>query len=337
MVPNGGASAGRLQEALALERNALLSGAQQTSGSLRNQHSVSSPKSCIATQRSGASCRVQSPANGVETRLSVDRISPARKGSLNRIYTEVRRPPVYMDPDVEAVIEGIESAFDVKFRVSDIGDQPTFERVCAALRSILGNTDSHRCLASIVFWRLRPKMAELLNLSKDSIRLDTRVDSLVSPFRSRQLWRSISEQSGLRLPGLELPRWVALLLILVTVAPYVGAFIWIDNTGRSKWDLLLLLIATPFIGAALYRMATLFAVVQPVHSLVMRDLVRTVVGLNHGKLLQEFGPSTDRELRKSLEYVVRDITGTEYLWLEGEDFDLSDLVHDGLRGGSNLI
>jgi len=302
---------------------------------LSQTHSRASPALC-----SGASCRVQPRGNGVRNSAVSHRISPTRKGSQNLIYTEVRRAAAYMDPDVEAVIEGIESAFDVKFRASDIGDQPTFERVYAALRSILGNTDSHRCLASIVFWRLRRKMAELLNLSKDSIRLDTPVDSIVSPFRSRQLWRVISEQSGLRLPGLELPRWLALLLILVTVAPCVGAFIWIENTGRSKWDLLLvvpLLMATPFIGTALYRMASPFAIVLPVHSLVMRDLVRTVVGLNHGKLLQEFGPSTDRELRKSLEYVVRDITGTEYLWLEGEDFDLSDLVHDGLRGGSNLI
>jgi hypothetical protein len=40
-----------------------------------------------------------------------------------------------MDPDVETAIEGIETAFEVELSVSQLGEEPTFERVYAALRS----------------------------------------------------------------------------------------------------------------------------------------------------------------------------------------------------------
>jgi hypothetical protein len=57
--------------------------------------------------------------------------------------------------------------------------------------------------------------------------------------------------------------------------------------------------------------------------------VRSVVGLNHAKLALELGPSTDCELWRALQYVVRDLTGTEYAWLEGEDFPLACVIPGG--------
>lgn len=209
---------------------------------------------------------------------------------LNAIYTElVGVPAQNMDPDVETAIEGIETAFNVILTDSQIGDEPTFEGVYAALRSTTSTSTTHRCLASIVFWRLRGSMMEMSGLPKDAIRLDTPVESLINPFRRRQAWRSISEKTGLRLPGLEFsPRFTYLLFALMFAS--VATILWIVKPDLSDLVAIPILgVATPLIGAALFWLARPFAVTPPAHSLTMRDLVRTVVGLNHGSLCGSWG------------------------------------------------
>jgi hypothetical protein len=62
-----------------------------------------------------------------------------------------------MDPDVETAIEGIETAFEVELNASQLGEEPTFERVYAALRSAPDTSTTHRCFASIVFLAASPR------------------------------------------------------------------------------------------------------------------------------------------------------------------------------------
>jgi hypothetical protein len=54
-----------------------------------------------------------------------------------------------------------------------------------------------------------------------------------------------------------------------------------------------------------------------------------VAGLNHGKLVQEFGASTDRELREAVRYVIVDVTGAGPHWLD-ENPRLVDVVEETL-------
>ncbi len=111
-----------------------------------------------------------------------------------------------MDGDVEYLLEAIEGAFDVKFDPGEFDDHSRFEDLYKALRSRLGSTISHRCFTSIAFWRLRRAMVELLGVPKGSVTPSTAVESIIPALRRRRHWRALSEDAGLRLPGLEYSR-----------------------------------------------------------------------------------------------------------------------------------
>jgi hypothetical protein len=246
-----------------------------------------------------------------------------------------------MDPDAEVLIECIETAFETKFSPRQLGNDPTFEQVFGTLRSSQTPANSHRCLTSIMFWRLRRKLMEMLNLPKNAIQLDTSIESLIPPARRREVWQTIGRELDLRLPGLEYPSWVAWLIMPVIVGPPISTGIWIDFSGASKWLYLLvlpILIAAAFLAKVLGDwLLQPFAVKLPPQTFTIRDLVRTMVGLNHGKLAREFGPSTHRELWSSLQFVVRYFTAADYYWREGEDVPLTALVGDDFRGDCNVI
>jgi hypothetical protein len=151
---------------------------------------------------------------------------------------------------IEILIEGIETAFDVKLRRLILATNQR-SRVYSALRASLSGADSHRCMASIVLGRLRRTMTSLLKLLKDSIRLDTPLDLLVSLFHRRRYWRVISERSGLHLPDLGIPRLLAALLTLVAITPAFATLV----SGKGPLLYIVLFLASPFFGAALLRLA----------------------------------------------------------------------------------
>ena len=67
-----------------------------------------------------------------------------------------------MDPDVNAVVGGVETAFGVEFQDAEITDESTLDDLYDALALRFGAVTSDRCLTSIVFWRLRRALMQVL-------------------------------------------------------------------------------------------------------------------------------------------------------------------------------
>ncbi|HBY59991.1 MAG TPA: hypothetical protein DEH78_09220 [Solibacterales bacterium] len=65
----------------------------------------------------------------------------------------------------------------------------------------------------------------------------------------------------------------------------------------------------------------------------MGQLTKTVVGLNHGQLVREFGASRESETLEALRYVIGDLIDIDPYALVGKDPHLIDLAleNDGFR------
>ena len=62
-------------------------------------------------------------------------------------------------------------------------------------------------------------------------------------------------------------------------------------------------------------MAAPLATEFPANAQTVRDVVRTIVGLNYAALEAQLGPAHEREIRDAIKRVLMDLTGAEYCWL----------------------
>jgi len=172
---------------------------------------------------------------------------------------------------------------------------------------------------------------QALDLPKSAIKPSMAIEVLMPPFHGRRLWISLSKALGLSLPGLEYPSWCASVMFIISYAPLVLVMLW----GGSRFSWLgwaEAILAIPLVATLLCHVAKPFATAVPKHSRTVGETARTVVGLNHAKLVQELGSSHPTELRKALRSVVTDMTGAVPYWLEGHT-RLVDLVETTLLRG----
>jgi len=234
-----------------------------------------------------------------------------------------------MDADVEALVEAIESSFGVKFDRGELDNNSHVDDVCDALRSRLGDRTSACCFTSIAFWRLRRAFVDVLNVPRNSITPSTALECVIPEVHRRRTWRALSQAAGFRLPGLEYPEHIG-------TAIFLAAFILslaLAILCRGGWWSAVVLFTMPIASTSLFYLLRPSAILVPTHSATLGDFTKTVVGLNYGKLVQEFGPSRDRELLEALRYVIADVTDIEPRALAAENPQLIDLVreNDGLR------
>ena len=86
---------------------------------------------------------------------------------------------------------------------------------------------------------------------------------------------------------------------------------------RRGWWCIALAASAPVIATALLKVAAPFATDFPVNSQNVRDVVRTIVGLNYSALEAQLGPPHEREVRDAIKRAIMDLTGAEYYWLSG--------------------
>jgi hypothetical protein len=235
-----------------------------------------------------------------------------------------------MDADVTVLLEAIENAFDIKFDTAELDDDSRIDDVCEAIRARFGDRTSDRCFASIVFWRLRQAVIEVLGAPRNSITPSTGVEYLIPAVLRRRVWRALSEAAGLKFPGLEYGHGLG---VAIFWASFVVPPILLAIAGRSGWWIAASVIAMPITVSLLFWLLRPFAIAMPAHSQTLGNTARIVVGLNYGRLAREFGPSRDSELIAALRYVIADVTGISPHVLMAENPRLIDLVlaNDGLR------
>jgi len=251
-----------------------------------------------------------------------------------------------MHGDVRSLIETIESAFGVRFEPGELGDDSHFEDLCRALLSRQGGTISHRCYTSIVFWRLRRALVEMLHVRKGSITPASAVDCLIPEgVVRRSHWRELSQASGLKLPGLEYSCGIGFAVVAAAVISALSISAAANSvTPPGQWGALAIVVA--FAAAmAVTANRLFFVLLKPLATSVpaacanFGDLAKTVAGLNYGSLSREFGPSRRRDLVEALGYAIADLIDVDpralVSTLTAENPSLSDIAeaNDGFRLG----
>jgi hypothetical protein len=121
---------------------------------------------------------------------------------------------------------------------------------------------------------------------------------------------------------------LGLLIFWVSLVPSVTLFL----LGiRAQWIAapilaVSVLLAWPVTCTALFRALKHFASALPAQVQTVGDLAKTVVGLNYGRLVREFGPSREQDLHHALLFVIADITELEPYALGEENPTLTDLM-----------
>ncbi len=235
-----------------------------------------------------------------------------------------------MDGDVKALLEGVEGAFEIKFRPGELSDYSCFSDLCTAVQSRVVHEPTEKCFSSIVFWKLRRACMELLGAPRASIRPSTSMDLLLPAFGRRRAWFALSTAAGLKLPGLEYSSFYSSVIFFGAG----GLPVILLVTAGVSWDIALAsLLLLPITTAALFHALRPFAAELSSQSRTFGELTKTVVGLNHGQLVREFGASRESETCQALRYVIGDLIDIDPNVLLGEDPQLIDLAlaNDGFR------
>jgi hypothetical protein len=236
-----------------------------------------------------------------------------------------------MDPDVEFLIEEIENAFGVQLNRRSLSDETTVDALQEAVVEALGKTTIHRCWSSIVFWRFRRALTEILPLPKSAVNPSMFLEDLIPLPVRRATWKNLAARLNLKLPRLEYQGWFLHVPFAIGLVPLLWGLL-----TRRGWWCIALAASAPVIATALLKVAAPFATDFPVNAQNVRDVVRTIVGLNYSALEAQLGPPHEREVRDAIKRVIMDLTGAEYYWLSGTETNLLGLVETtgGFRVGA---
>lgn len=232
-----------------------------------------------------------------------------------------------MDGDVEELVNGIETAFNVRL-LDEVSNESSLADVLRILMSQIDSSPAGRCLSSLAFWRLRRALIAVVGVERAAITPATDLSKLIPTVERRRTWRKLEQTLDLKLPGLEYGKVASHLLLFAVLALAASTVFmglgshWLATTIATPLLLLLVVILS---SMALFRIFRSFATKIPDHSRTAGDASKSIVGLNHARLVHEYGPSHEKELWEALRYVVMDITGAEPYLVQRET-NVLDLV-----------
>lgn len=236
-----------------------------------------------------------------------------------------------MDPDVESLIEEIESAFGVQLNRRELSDETPLSTLQEAVVQALQKSSTHRCWSSTVFWRFRRGLIEALALPKSAVGPSVFLEDLIPRRIRRATWRNLAARLDLKWPRLEYVGWFLHVPLAIGLIPLLWGLL-----TRRGWWCVALAASAPVIATLLFKVAAPLATDFPANARTVRDLVRTIVGLNYPALETQLGPPHEREVRDSIKRVIMDLTGAEYYCLSDTETNLLGLVEatGGFRVGA---
>lgn len=211
---------------------------------------------------------------------------------------------------VELVLE-IEEAFDVSIPDDRASTMLTVGQVYEFLlqRTADPALTSNTCLTAAAFYDLRRQLRSL-GLSHSSIRPKTKLDRVIPLIGRRKYWQALGSQMDLQFPSLQRPSWLALLnCILVTIvvfASFIGFAIPSVMTG------IFAAVVFGLISSAILWFVTQPFAIYPVSSCsTIRDLVTSLVAINHNTLATRYSTRNPTDVWNTLQWIVAEQLGVD--------------------------
>lgn len=156
-----------------------------------------------------------------------------------------------MGLDTVELIMDVEDAFGVKIPDADAAEMRTVGQLWEYLSERVEFDREGPCASAAAFYRLRRGLVAATNLEKSAFRPATRLDSLISNFDRRRVWREIRAHTSLELPELQLGP--ALRTVRLGVAIWLAALIVVNCISEFS------ALANALLGFAVF-VATFIAV-----------------------------------------------------------------------------
>lgn len=211
---------------------------------------------------------------------------------------------------VELVLE-IEEAFDVSIPDDRASTMLTVGDVYEFLLQKTADPalSSHTCLTAAAFYDLRRQLRSL-GLSHSSIRPKTKLDRVIPLIGRRKYWQALGSQMDLQFPSLQRPSWLALLncilVAIVVSASFIGFAIPSLMTG------IIAAVVFGLISSAILWFVTQPFAIYPVSSCsTIRDLVTSLVAINHNTLATRYSTRNPTDVWNTLQWIVAEQLGVD--------------------------
>lgn len=204
------------------------------------------------------------------------------------------------DGDDLDVLYALEDAFGIKISDAEAIRCETVGQLFGIVSSKLNISEERhlRCPTAIAFFRLRAALRRLGYVQRMTPKTDLRT---LFGNRARSLHESLSRETDLKLPALELhPATIAVLAL--TAACGVAFSLWFGS-----W--------LPLLGAALLAIIVGFALPQTISQRTadLGDFAVNCAAWNYGRLSKQAGGARSRDVWKAVRTIVRESTGTSFV------------------------
>lgn len=206
-----------------------------------------------------------------------------------------------MGLDGVELIMAVEESFGIQIANNEAATLMTVGDLYKLIAAKLPNPDLKTCLTSAAFYRVRRGIETGTGTDRRGMRPATLLADLMPRERRRESWSRTQQAIGLKLPRLRHANWIQLIFVAVGIALAVsgGAY-----AGYHMSTLLLLSIPGLLLGAVLIALTPWLAIELPNKVVTVGDLAKDVLAINYGRLANDLGSGSTKELWEALRRII---------------------------------
>jgi acyl carrier protein len=208
------------------------------------------------------------------------------------------------------------STFERNPEVSQISDLFTVGMLYVYILEKLrpGNAWPRKCLGPLVFFSLRPALADLSGTGEAAITPASRLDQIIPLQERRPKWRRLAETLDARLPALRRPAVVVQWMRLGLAALFIGSlalFVLGIPAADPFWLALSLLAGTGLKYGVAHLLTVPLAVCFPPSCATVKGLVKQLLKSNYGRLAARENACHHGEVWAVLEDILVEALGVD--------------------------
>jgi acyl carrier protein len=204
-----------------------------------------------------------------------------------------------MGDDATDLVIAVEDAFGFSIPDRDAERLDTVGKLYDYILAHRFQGKQEACLSSAAFYRIRRALVSVLQISRKDVRVSAELSKLI-PVRRRHAWRDLESATRLRLPQLERPSWVKLVVAAATFGLAPLAFWLLLPSLPVLW----LPFVPPIAGYVLLRATAPLAVELQPEFATVGGLTKVVLAKNYGAISDDCGCSNADEVWASLRSII---------------------------------
>lgn len=212
-----------------------------------------------------------------------------------------------MGLEIVELIPVVEDAFGLVIPAEDAAGLCTLEKLQEYVLARRFRGYPEDCLCGMAFYKLRRAMTSALGIAREDIGASSKLSELI-PSRRRGTWKLLRRETGLRLPPLRRPGWVAAIASPAAIGLGVALPV-VLSLGLMRGAILTALLAATASGILFAWLTKPLAFEFPPECATMDQLASLTLALNYRTFAAELNDSiSDNEVRDRLRAIAAERT-----------------------------